>query len=1078
MNSNNPFIIYKSSAGSGKTYTLTMEYLKLALEFPTAFRHILAVTFTNKATQEMKERILRELGRLKVAVNPGEKMDDVILKHLDITPEELRNRAKATLSAILHDYSAFSVSTIDSFFQRIIRAFAKEIDLQAKFDVELDQDGVLDRLVDRLIVQVASDEFLHRWLVTYAVEQIQEGKSWDIRRNIKNLGKQLFQEAFKRYSPEIKDFLKNKDNIHYLQEYIFRQRKLIIDQTQDMKILANEIRERHGLIWEDFKGGSRSFALKFDQLGAPFMPVPDISLTQRSISDDPEAWYTKTSKLKTPIEAAVREGLAVLWGQFIPLKTQWNTLEAIRKNFFVFGVFKNLLEELDNLKEEENILLISDANDFLKEITADIDAPFIYEKVGNKFQNYLIDEFQDTSGFQWASFRPLLVNTLSQGHTNLLVGDVKQSIYRWRGGEMRLLLDQVESELGHYGMDILNLDTNYRSLPAIVAFNNVLFQTFPDQLAGVLENSLGIQDGGLLHKAYADVTQKVSPAKQKAYFKGKVRLEFLSANSEEDEDLTTLEMQVARIPEMVIELQEKGFRPKDIAFLVRTKKEGLLVADALVGYGLEHPSSPFSFEVLSDEALLVSKSTSVKCLVAGFRFLSDTSDEVNLWTMWYHWSVLFGRPIDHELFHNGTIPSFMADKFRDFKALETKLLQLPLLEFVDVMMEFLGFTQLGIERAYLSAFKEGIYDFVAKNRADLAGFLDWWENHQDKLTVKIPEGHDAMRILTIHKSKGLQFKVVIMPFLNWKIVDNTKGNIVWTPFKPENESMNAVIPLTITKTLEDSFFRSTYQEEVLMNFLDTLNLVYVAATRAEEVFWGLSPYLKPSSKATFSTLAANLHQVVRSSSAMLDGVPLLSFYDEELRVFDFGEWPSDTVALTSSARPYPLRWEYRSWSDLLQVKAYLGDMKEEGMYQRNQGDFGTMIHHLLEVSKTEGDMLLGLDELFFEGVLARDEKNHIQSKIKELFSIAKFKSWFEGEGEILTEQGILLPGGYHKRPDRIIIYPNEVEVVDFKTGVPREAYLFQIREYMSLVEELTNLPVKGYLCYLDSVRIEEVNFEI
>lgn len=1052
-----------------------MEYLKLALEFPTAFRHILAVTFTNKATQEMKERILRELGRLKMAVNSEEKMDSILLKHLDITPDELRDRANATLSAILHDYSAFSVSTIDSFFQRIIRAFAREIDLQAKFDVELDQDGVLDRLVDRLIVQVASDEFLHRWLVSYAVEQIQEGKSWDIRRNIKNLGKQLFQEAFKRYSPEIKVFLKNKDNIHQLQGYIFRQQKLIVDQAHDMKIVANEIRERHGLAWEDFKGGNLSFARKFDQLGEPSMPIPDLSPTQRNISDDPEAWFTKTSKLKDSIEAAVRAGLAEIWGQILPLKKQWNTLDAIRKNFFVFGVFKNLLEELETLKEEENILLISDANDFLKEITADIDAPFIYEKVGNKFQNYLIDEFQDTSGFQWASFRPLLVNTLSQGYTNLLVGDVKQSIYRWRGGEMRLLLDQVESELGHYGINIQKLDTNYRSLPAIVAFNNSLFQTLPDQLAGVLESYHGIIDGGVLQKAYADVIQNVSPSKQNTSFRGKVRMEFLAVDGEEDDDLTTQEMQVARIPVMVMELQEKGFRPKDIAFLVRTKKEGLMVADALVEYRLEHPSSPYSFEVLSDEALLVSKSTSVKCLVAGFRFLSDTSDEVNLWTMWYHWSVLFDFPTDHELFHHTTIPVFLEEKFRGFVALQAKLLQLPLLEMVDVLSEFLGFYTLGLERAYLSAFKEGIYDFVAKNRADLAGFLDWWENHQEKLTVKIPEGHDAMRILTIHKSKGLQFKVVLMPFLNWKIVDNAKGNIVWTPFELQSELLKAVIPLTITKTLEDSFFQSTYQEEVIMNFLDTLNMVYVAATRAEEVFWGISPYQRLSPRSTFSTVAANLQQVVGSSVAMLDGIPISSHYDEDLRVFDFGNWPSDTVVLRPTPPPFPLRWEYRSWSDLLHVKTYPGDLNDAGIYQRNKGDFGTMIHQLLEVSKTERDMLLGLDELFFEGVLDREELGHIQSKIKELFSITKFKSWFGGEGETLTEQGILLPGGHHKRPDRIIIYPTDVEVVDFKTGMPRDVYLFQIREYMTLVKELTNLPVKGYLCYLDSVRIEEVD---
>lgn len=1052
-----------------------MEYLKLALEFPTAFRHILAVTFTNKATQEMKERILRELGRLKRSVNPDEKMDQTLLAHLGIAPEELRSRAKATLSALLHDYSAFSVSTIDSFFQRIIRAFAREIDLQAKFDVELDQDAVLDRLVDRLIVQVASDEFLHRWLVTYAIEQIQEGKSWDIRRNIKSLGKQLFMEAFKRYSIEIKAFLKNKENIQELYDHIVLQRKLIVDEAKEMKVLANQIRDRHGLIWEDFKGGSKSFAKKFDQLGEPFDPIPSLPPTHKALSENPEGWYTKTSKKKGEIEDAVQEGLGKIWAKFLPLTIKWNTLEAIRKNFFVFGVFKQLLEELGYLKEEENILLISDANDFLQEITADTDAPFIYEKVGNKFQNYLIDEFQDTSGFQWASFRPLLENTLSQGYTNLLVGDVKQSIYRWRGGEMRLLLDQVESELENYGVSIRNLDTNFRSLPDIVGFNNTLFEALPHHLAQTLENSYGIQDGGLLRKAYADVIQKVSPNNEKSVFRGKVRLEFLASDEDSDDEMSIQEIHLARIPEIVMELQDKGFRPRDIAFLVRTKKEGLLVADALVNYGLNYYGSSYSFDVLSDEALLVCKSTSVKCLVAGLHFLSDTSDDVSQWTMWYHWSVLFGFPIDHALFHRSTVPDYLNDKVNAFNGEIEKLLQLPLLELVDVMTDFFGFNETALERAYLSAFKEGIYDYVSKNRADLAGFLSWWETHQDKLTVKIPEGHDAMRILTIHKSKGLQFKVVLMPFLNWKIVDNTKENIVWTPFELEDVGLSAVIPLTITKVLEDSFFRPTYQQEILMNFLDTLNMVYVAFTRAEEVFWGLSPYQKPSSKTTFSTLTANLHQVLQSPSAMLDGISFADYYDESIRVFDFGEWPLEKVLEPFPSSQYPLRWEYRSWTDLLQVKTYPGDLNESGINQRKKGNFGTLIHQLLEISKSETDMLLGIDQLFFEGVFDREEKGHIQSKIKELFAIVKFKSWFEGEGEILTEQGILLPGGYHKRPDRIIIYPNSVEVVDFKTGLPREGYLFQIKEYMILVKDMLRLPVKGYLCYLDNALIEEID---
>nr|MBI1232136.1 AAA family ATPase [Cytophagales bacterium] len=1074
MSTSNPLILYKSSAGSGKTYTLTMEYLKLALEFPTAFRHILAVTFTNKATQEMKERILRELGRIKKQANPAEKMDQCLLTHLNITPEILQQRAGATLSAILHDYSAFSVSTIDSFFQRIIRAFAREIDLQAKFDIELDQDAVLDRLVDRLIIQLTKDEFLHRWLVAFALEQIQMGKSWDIRRNIKKLGEELFKEEFKRHSVEIKRFLKDKEHIHLLRDYLFQQRNMLVQQGLEMKTLANEIREAHALSWEDFKGAGSSFAKKFDLLGAPLNPFPDLSPTQKSLSENVEGWFTKTSKKRDAIESAYAAGLGQLWGRFLPLKTQWKTLEAIRKNFPVFGVFRHLLEELEALKQEENIVLISDANDFLKEITADIDAPFIYEKVGNKFQNYLIDEFQDTSGFQWASFRPLLVNTLSQGHTNLLVGDVKQSIYRWRGGEMRLLLDQVEASLGHYGVDIHHLVTNFRSLPVIVAFNNALFQSLPDHLSTVLHDKYGIRDGGLLHQAYADVMQEVAPAKERAAFKGKVRLEFLGIDQNEDAESTIKELQTARIPHMVMELQDNGFRPRDIAFLVRTKKEGLLIADTLVNCGLEYAESSYSFDVISDEAMLVSKSTAVKCLVACLRFLADTSDEVSLRTMWYHWAVFFDHPVSHELFHAATLPEPAQAAFEKFHARIDIFLQLPLLELIDDMVDTLGFDRKGAERAYLSAFKEGIYDYVSKNRADLSGFLDWWSNHQAKLTVKIPEEHDAMRILTIHKSKGLQFKVVLMPFLNWAIVDTKNDNILWTPFTLQDPQLEAVIPLTMSKSLEDSSFSTIYQQEVTMNFLDTLNMVYVASTRAEEVFWGLSPDFAPTSTTTFTSFAGNLQQVLRTATGG-GGFSFQDYYDEEAKVFDAGDWPTTNGPIPGSQVPTPLRWEHTSWTNLLTVKAYPGDLSEAGIERRRQGDLGTVVHRLLEVSKSEQDMMLGLEAVYFEGVLDGTEKEHIRSAIAKLFLVEKFRSWFEGEGIVLTEQGIILPGGSHKRPDRIILYKENAEVIDFKTGVAKERDYDQIRGYMGLVKKLVSLPVSGYLCYLDTAEIIEVS---
>jgi ATP-dependent exoDNAse (exonuclease V) beta subunit len=474
-----PFIIYKSSAGSGKTYTLTMEYLKLALQHPGAFRNILAVTFTNKATQEMKERILKELTRLKTTIRHDEKMDIEIMKALAVDEEGLKLKAAESLTCILHDYGRFSVSTIDSFFQKVVRAFAREVDLNAKFEVEMDQDGVLDRVVDRVVAKVMEDEFLHRWLVDYAIEQIQNGKSWDIRRNIKELGKQIFQEDFKKFATEIKEFLKEEQHIKGLQAFSRERKAQIIHISRQLKEEANRIRIANGLEWTDFKGGSTSFAKRFDKLGERINPIPELTDNQSQFPESEEHWFTKTSKNKDAIIAAFHQGLGHIMAQFEPLLIKWNTLEAISNNIFVFGIFRNLLEELTLLKDEENILLISDANEFLKEITKENDAPFIYEKVGNQYRNYLIDEFQDTSGFQWASFKPLLENSFAQGQTNLLVGDVKQSIYRWRGGEMRLLLEEVERQIGEKSIRNEKLDTNFRSLPNIIAFNNALFKNFP-----------------------------------------------------------------------------------------------------------------------------------------------------------------------------------------------------------------------------------------------------------------------------------------------------------------------------------------------------------------------------------------------------------------------------------------------------------------------------------------------------------------------------------------------------------------------------------------------------------------------
>lgn len=1060
-----PFVIYKSSAGSGKTYTLTKEYLKLALRNPISFRSILAVTFTNKATHEMKERILSQLARLRGEVIPEETMDAELMEALGCGEEGLKEKANLALSAILHDYGRFSVSTIDSFFQKIVRAFAREMDLNAQFELELDQDAVLSKTVDRVVEKAVSDAELHQWMVEYAIEQIQEGKSWDIRKNIRDLAKQMFQEDFKKYGHEIRAFLDERESIEALKKYIKTGRAEIIAEAKNLKVQANQIRQRHGLEWTDFKDGARSFARKFDLLGDLPSPIPELTDNQSSLAFQLEGWYTKTSKKKDAITAAYEEGLGNILGRFPDLQHRWNTISAIGRNIHVFGLFRYLLDELAVLKEEENILLISDANEFLKEITAETDAPFIYEKVGNQFRHFLIDEFQDTSGFQWASFKPLLQNSLAQGNANLLVGDVKQSIYRWRGGDMRLMLEEVESEIGLDYIQENNLDTNFRSLPNIIDFNNALFKHLPQAFESKLERDFGTNGQGIISKAYSEVFQHVSARKVRLGLGGLVRFEVLEGDREEEES-KFLGQVLAKVPQMVIELQEKGYGLRDIAFLVRTKAEGEQIADCLMEYAHLHPDTRYRFDVLSDESMFLTKSTAVLALEAALRYLSDPKDRLAWKTMWYYFAISQEREIGHGLFSEKNVPDWAEQAIAGFEGKKVTWQKLPLIELVEELIVQLGIEGEGLERAYIAGFKEAVYDFTQRNRADLGGFLEWWEQEKGKRTVKIPESHEAMRILTIHKSKGLQFKAVLMPFLKWTIFDTTKNNILWAPFQPEGTGTSAIIPVRLEKSLGESEFAELYRNEAVMSYLDSLNMLYVAFTRAEEVLWGLVEYQKdPKGNRIQNFVQQYIEQVKEGENVT---------YDPETRVFQMGGWPEKTPQVVSATPELPLRWEYRAWRDLIQVRDFAGDFTENGLARRRKREFGSLIHELLERSSSKSDAMMGLEEFFFQGRLDQAEKEIVHVQLTVLFDNPRFASWFSGENRSLVEQGVILPGGQQKRPDRILVGKDCVTVVDFKTGEAQEKYMTQLLGYMALVREMTGLPAKGFICYLESAEIVEV----
>ena len=1074
-----PFLLYRSSAGSGKTYTLTLEYLKLALRNPqSGYRQILAVTFTNKATTEMKERIISVLERLSHLVNPSNPLDRELMDFLKLDKEQLMQRARATLLFVLHGYGHFAVSTIDSFFQKVIRSFAREMDLQAKFDLEMDTDAVLDKLVDRIVEKVAEDPVLRNWLVDYAEEQLLEGKSWDIRMGIKGLGKEIFQEQFKSFRAIFQESVGQEGFLPELKAQISRVRQSLIAEGKIQAQQAEDIRIQFGLEWTDFKGGSNSFAKRFGVLGNPKMPFPELTVTM--LRDLPEVnnWFANKSRQEFAIRQAFEAGLGDLLFSWPDKLKEWNTFSALQKNLNAFGVFRNLIFELRDLKDEEGILLISDVNDFLAEITRENEAPFLYEKIGNQYQHFLIDEFQDTSEFQWASFKPLLENSLASGNTNLLVGDVKQSIYRWRGGKLELLLSEVQEQIHSDFVEVKNLSVNYRSLPGIIAFNNTVFQQLPGIMERGMEAHYALDSENKLSLAFEGVAQEVPETKEKVLFQGKIRMEFVEKSSgertQEDEieeeavELGSLE----KLPDLVRQLQDRGYALKDIAFLVRKNGEGAILADKFMEVQRQSTSSDYRFDVLSEESLFIDKSIAVKCVVGFLTYLSDPSNQVAFKTLWQFYALVHGIPLSHELFFVDGLPSELQEKEQELQKRQANFQQMPLIELVEQGLTFLGLTQKQQDLSYVSGFKEAVLDYIKKNRADLLGFLDWWELNKKKRTVKIPEDHDAMRILTIHKSKGLQFKVVILPFMDWGIVSSgLQASILWAPFESEN-GVQTVVPLTHQTLLKNSHFAAAYNEEVRLSYLDSLNMLYVAYTRAEEALFGFGTYSISKTKKEISpTRTGNLLYTLFSGGFQLEE-ETTSSWDSETHTFDWGNWPAvSSTDKSEVGEAPPLRWDFMDWKSKLQTKAYPWDFSSEGIRAREQRDFGIIIHSILAEAKDLEDAIQLVKQYTFEGRWEENIAFEINQKLAQLFALPQVKGWFDPDLPTLTEQGILLPGGVQKRPDRILIGEDEALVIDFKTGIKRQSHANQVQEYMALVKTLTQVPVKGYLCYLEPTEI-------
>ena len=554
--------ILNASAGSGKTYQLAYKYVRDVVEQPTLYRHILAVTFTNKATEEMKSRILSEIHTLASGGKSGYLAS--LCAELSLDERTVRTRAREARTRILHDYSRFTILTIDTFFQRILRAFIQELGLDLNYNVEIETASVLSKSADALVEQIRIDEELQRWLTAFVQERIEDGKRWDVREGILALGNEIFKES----NRETLSAERSKAELDRIVGKATGRAKAGKKEFQELGVRAMNLMNTAGVTTADFTGKSRSFAGYFAAAAAGEIKAP--TATVRKMSATTEGWCAKDSPA-LPLVAELQPLLAELCARYDRSIRFWNTTDLLRENYRSFALLQDLYGKVRQMCSDENVMMLSETKNILSEFIRHNDAPFIYEKVGNRYDRFMIDEFQDTSTREWENFLPLLGNAMAQSEQTsvLIVGDIKQSIYRWRGGDWEILHRRAARELGEASTETIHLKENFRSLPLVVEFNNRMIGKVVESdntalnqlLAQAPPHALGekareeLRD--TLQEAYREHAQS---ARKKGLHPGYVNITHYTGEPP--------------LIERIKALVDKGFRPKDMMILVRSGTDG------------------------------------------------------------------------------------------------------------------------------------------------------------------------------------------------------------------------------------------------------------------------------------------------------------------------------------------------------------------------------------------------------------------------------------------------------------------------------------------------------------------------
>lgn len=1033
--------VYKASAGSGKTFTLAKEFIKLLILRPEDYKHILAITFTKKATEEMKTRILENLKEL--ARGEQTDMKDALLIELGqgFDAGKIKRRAEEAYELIIHHYSRFEVSTIDSFFSRVLKSFARELDLPLSYEVEMNQDLVLNESLENLYRSLDENPDLLRWLSQFAKSKIDSDKTWNLDDDIKRLGKRLFSEDFQENFDKAKIPLKELEQVI---DGLIEEIKIFENTAKRYAERAFKVLEDNSLDQSDFHYGN---AGAFAAFNAIVKGEYDITEKKRFIStlEGSMPWGAKKSSNYEQACMIGESQLADIGSQMLNFIANqlphYLTAKAIFKNIYSFGLLEALYQEVKAYRDEHNILMISDTNKILKDVLEVADAPIMFEKLGSTYKHIMVDEFQDTSSFQWTNLKPLIINALSEGQEVLIVGDVKQSIYRFRGGNMKLLLTEIRKDLmGFYTHDTdKNLGSNYRSLSKIVEFNNSLF----DRLPHTLDQLELLEESKLFEMAFEGHQQAVENAQG-----GFVEATFYQ--EEEDWKGQAIEHLVKKIRLN----KDKGYSYGDMLILVDRNKE---IPEIVMRFMAEN--IPF----VNGESLKLTQSELVVFLIELLHFLRSDKDEVLQLNLIVLYQRLMNKP-DAEVFlrTKGARMTLEEAGFpKEFLADYQSLKQLSL---VDMMHQLLLIFDLQ-EKAdiYLQQFMDIVLEQSQRGHHSITTFLDWWDKEGAEETINTAEISDAIRILTIHRAKGLEAPIVFIPFASWSFSPNARLHQLWTNHLPEVYQQLSYIPLDFNRNkLQGSFFEGVLRQEAEEYALDILNKTYVAFTRPREKLYISAPKKQR---------VKGIHEQLFAVFSAMD----MNYSEEE----DFDVF--------SSGDEHEKFKKNKNKEQISKIKVYPRSRFLEQLSIRNDSDrffmlqdtdqakaihLGNQVHDVLADVGVKEDLPMVMRKKLQAGEISEKDLKGVSVQIEKLLDSDQVKDWFSDDFEVYNER-ILHFNGRELKPDRLLIKGKEAIVVDYKTGEESEKHVAQVQQYMAAIKAMGYQP-KGYLLYVDPIKVKEV----